>query len=119
MTQIVFISLTVAAVVSCLMALRIYGDWISISSFGSGYDTEPLAKLRESLVCWVARHLFCAAGATILCVMIKWVPSLHAFPGADVILAGYGMLSLLFASLDHMLSQQVQFCLTRLDSDRG
>jgi hypothetical protein len=107
MSQFIFISLSVAAAVSCLMALRMYGDWLAITACGEIGDSEPLLKLREALTCWVARHLSCAVVATILCIMIRLVPSLHAFPGADALLAGYGILSLLFASLDHALSQLV------------
>jgi hypothetical protein len=118
MSQFVFISLTFAAVVSCLMALRIYGDWITIATFGDSSESAPLYKLREALTCWIARHLFCAVAATILCVMIRLLPSLHAFPGADAILAGYGVLSLLFASLDHALSQQILVALKQADTSR-
>jgi hypothetical protein len=114
MSQFVFISLSVAAVVSCLMALRMYGNWLAISACGDSYDYEPLSKLRETLIGWVARHLFCAGVATILCVMIHLVPSLHAFPGADALLAGYGVLSLLFASLDHALSQLVLIAMKQI-----
>lgn len=105
--------------VACLMGLRMYGDWIAISVRGEGFDSESLATLRETLAGWVARHLCCAGAATILCVMIRLVPSLHAFPGADALLAGYGVLSLIFASVDQVLSQQAGMVLKQSRPQHG
>ena len=113
MSQIYFISLSFAAVVACIMALRMYGDWVAIAIFQEKSEHEELMKLRETSSDWVVRHLACAIAATILCVMIRVVPSLHAFPGADALLAGYGILSLLFASLDRTLSQQALLALNQ------
>lgn len=118
MSQIVLLSLSFFAVVSCLMALRISGDWLSITVYGDSRDTDNLSRMRATLAGWVARHLFCAVGATILCIMVRAVPSLDAFPGADALLAGYGILSFLFASLDHALFQKVTFALTQVETGR-
>jgi hypothetical protein len=95
-----------------------YGHWISITTCGEGCDSEHLSILRETLAGWVARHLVCAGAATMLCLMIRLVPSLHAFPGADTILAGYGILSLIFASVDHLLSQQAKMVLSLIATGR-
>lgn len=119
MPQYIFIALTVAAVVVSLMGLRMYGDWISMTTGRDGVDSEPLEMLHETLTGWVTRHLCCATAATILCVMIRLVPSLHAFPGADVMLAGYGVLSLIFASFDQVLSQHAVMVLKQSGKGRG
>lgn len=107
MSQFVFIVLSCTAVVACLMALRMYGDWLAITACSEGGDYPKLMELRESLNCWAARHLLCAVAASALCVAVRLVPSLHIVPGIDALMAGYGILSLLFASLDHALSRQV------------
>ena len=112
MTQFLFITLTLAAVFVCLMALRMYGDWVIIQTAGEQRG-EDLLALRASLQGWVVRHISCAAAATILCAAVRLIPSLHPFPGADAILAGYGMLSLLMAALAHTLSLQVAAVIRR------
>lgn len=117
MSQVVFISLSFAAAVVSLMAMRMYGDWVAISLYLETSEHEELVKMRENSNGWVVRHLSCAAAATILCLMSRLVPSLHAFPGADALLAGYGILSLLFATLDRTLSQQALLALKRISVD--
>jgi hypothetical protein len=112
MTQLFFITLTIAAVFVCFMALRMYGDWVVINTVG-GQNDDILRELGDTLKEWVVRHLTCAAGATILCIAARLFPSLHPFPGSEAILAGYGMLSLLFAALDHTLSLQVTVAIRR------
>ena len=113
MTQTALLALSFAATVACLMGIRMYGDRISILMFREAGESERLAALCHALSGWVVRHLFCAGGATILCAAIQLFPALKPFPGAASLAAGYGILSVIFASIDQMLSQSAALALQR------
>ena len=108
MTNITALLLTVVAAMSCIMVIRIYGDWLRIGeAVEHGTAEEDMDEILAALQGWQFRHLSGAGIAVVILACIRLLPSFHADERMACLIAGYAAISLLFAACETLLAQRL------------
>ena len=107
MTNITALLLTVVAAMSCIMVIRIYGDWLRIGEAVERGTAEDMDEIMAALQGWQFRHLSGAGIAVVILACIRLLPSFHADERMAGLVAGYAAISLLFAACETLLAQRL------------